>query len=309
MKGLLVSLVVGCILVVGGGALLAAPTDPGQDLSIKVIGLAVCEPYGAGPGESPFFVPQGTSTVMLVKCPGKSVVSVDDEACALKSLQDAQGNDLRGVKPPTSWMAQEPIACEVVDDGKAVVVMLHGWKVPAKGASGIKAEGTLKLGVATQLGEEMQRNVSLIKGSKITAGPVPLEITQVAEGAARSGPQVRVTSRSSDFGEEFAQEFAKAFEGAFAGMGEAGTPAMQMKLQAKADISGIASMTFYDAAGAEVEHQVLSESWMSAAGTKWVTREIGLSKKLDKAHVKIEFWKDLEQKEVPFAFEVGLSLQ
>jgi hypothetical protein len=90
------------------------------------------------------------------------------------------------------------------------------------------------------------------------------------------------------------------------GVGEA---AMTITVRANDDISGIASITFYDKAGKKVESNVIGSSSMSGMGKTVVDQQISLSQKLDAADVAVEFWKDLEVKDVPFTVTAGLSLQ
>jgi hypothetical protein len=326
--------VLGILALLGSERALFAQAAPAEGLSVQVIGLRVA-------AESELDVmnmgvlgglAKGTSLALLVQSKGKQIVKFDAEGSALRVLQDDKGTDLRGLTPKASGFPMGSFAqgssgfqvptfgfMQMSKDGKAGLLEVNGGALPSKDSARVKAEGTLKLSLGSEKKTERQQNVTLKEGTKITVGPVPFTIVKVESGTgaagAKPGPKFTITmppemglapgkaaGGALPGGMPFDMNaMAKAF-----GMGEA---AMTVTLRANDDISGIAAISFYDKAGKKVESNVMSSSSMSGMGKTIVDQQIGLSEKLDAADVVVEFWKDLEVKEVPFSVSAGLSLQ
>ncbi len=319
MKGLACSLTV--LAVLAGAGTLAVQAPPDEQITVRVVGIRVVkESHGKDMMMAPFGGMKGTTLAVLVESKEKSIIDFDEQKTTLRSFKDNKEVDLRTSTVPTGKFRQPAIGFpRISEDGKAVLFELYGERLPTKGSSSVKAEGTVSLALGSELKSERQRNVPLRKGSKITVGPVPFEITKVEFGAGTKGPQVGPGGFS--FGTEKVQPKSgeKGFqgpmgappfdiEGMFPGFGMQ-EMAMTLTLKATEDISRIAAISFYDYSGKKVESQVMRTSTMSGMGQVVVKQQIGLAKKLGTADIVVEFWKEFEHKEVPFSVEAGISLQ
>jgi len=326
--------VLGILALLAGGAAVFGQAAPAPDVSVQVVGLRVI-------AESPDkdltmgalgAMGKGTSLALLVQSKGKQIVKFDSQGSALRVLQDDKGTDLRGtasrasgfsmatLAPPSSAGFQMPAFgfMQTSKDGKTGLIEVNGGSLPAKGSAGIKAEGTLKLSLGSEKTTQRQQNVALKEGTKITVGPVPLTIVKVeqAAGAAGAKAEPKVTfTMGPGVGQALAGAGGGGAEGMPLEMKEmmqgfgVGEAAMTITVRANDDISGIASITFYDKAGKKLESHVVSTTSMSGMGKTVVDQQFALPEKLDAVDVEVEYWKDLEVKEVPFSVTAGLSLQ
>jgi hypothetical protein len=158
-----------------------AGAAPEAAYSVKAVGLQVVAPVpGEDQASRPFNSFPGVALSVLVRSPAQSIVAFDDDASRLEALQDDKGTDLIA-KSEDSW--QPPFGFpQISEDRKAVLFELRGNGLPAAGSARIRARGAAVLKVGTAMDTARQVNVPLRKGTKITAGPVPLTIKDVSVG-------------------------------------------------------------------------------------------------------------------------------
>ncbi|MBI3726147.1 hypothetical protein HY251_19635 [bacterium] len=156
----------------------AATKGEGPEITLEVAGVRVSgqgykedmniRPFGS------FFV--GSSVAVLVRCQGASLIGIDADACKLSQVADDKGTDLAGA---TDEMLGRPAGFwtpgQVSKDGKAGMLQLDAWKVPAKGARSIHIEGALACHTASGR-EEKKVEASFEKDAKLAIGPVALTI-------------------------------------------------------------------------------------------------------------------------------------
>lgn len=272
MKRMMLSVAV-LALCVGGGIVAAQMAAPEAGLSARVVGLCLTKSIGDGSMMQPFNAEPGVSLAVLVETQGKTILKFNHGQSQLTSFVDDKGGNLLAPKGAGGGMRNRPFRFpDVAEDGKSVLFTVHGSNLPGEGASFVKAEGEVNLSVGTEKASERQTGVALTAGTKITVGPVPMEIKEASAGG--------------DWG-----------------------AAMTIKLKAAKDVSAISAIRFYDDAGREVKANVTSTMMMGFANTRTVVQEIALGKKLATADVVVEYWKDLEKVSVPFSVAAGLALK
>jgi hypothetical protein len=145
--------------------------------------------------------------------------------------------------------------------------------VPTKGATVLTVTGTMVFHAATKKQDFAAENVALKAGSAIKAGAVPFTITKVGK------PE-------------------------WGGEGDA----FAVTLEAKQDVSAIAAIEFFDAAGKKIESKRGSTSTMSFGDSVTVTWEYNLKAKADAAKIVISYWMDMQKLTVPVELTVGLGM-
>ena len=326
------------VLVLAAGRASAEQGVAAEGLRVRAVGIqVVAQAYTSAPDTSspgvsvhhrsddlmPFGSPKGTSLAILVESREKRIVTFDEENSTLGLFRDDKGTDLRSAVPPEGWAPGTTFEWpEISSDGKALLFQIRSAELPAAGSTRLKAEGVAHLALGTEIKSERQEHVSLEKGSRITAGPVPLEIVQVErlsgskEGSGQ-GDEPEKTSESEKPLIEVKTDLDRMVEDVDWMLGldrptslyaSEAEPEMTMVLKAEQDISRIASVSFYDDKGQKVQSNIMRwYSSRSAEGQESLWH-IALAEKLDVADVVVEFWKELEHKEVRFSVEVGLSL-
>jgi len=151
-------------------------SDKATGAQVKVVGLNIGKglPEAAKTNVRMIAVgDRGTDITLLVACPGKRMVAVDDEACGLTMFADDMGTDL-------SQRAQfQNTGAKFSDDGHCAVITLHSSEVPAPGATSISVKGTLAIVAASGEKTEEQKSVPLVEGATVTAGPGSMTISSV----------------------------------------------------------------------------------------------------------------------------------
>jgi hypothetical protein len=262
---------VAAALVAAAGIGAAQPGAAGP-ISVRVVGLCVTADTGSDMMMRPFNEEPGTSLALLIESKDKTIVQLNDEESRLASIKDDKGKDLSAGGRAPGMFTMQSFGSQVSEDGRAALYTVHGPQVPGGGASLVKAEGAVALTLGTQKATERQKAVALRAGSKITVGPVPMDIVEVGTDG----------------------QWGKA---------------MSLQLRARQDMAAICAIKFYDGAGKEVESQVFSTMTMGGLGSVTVTKEIGLDTKLTAADVEVEYWKGLEKASVPFAVQAGIALK
>ena len=147
---------------------------------------------------------------------------------------------------------------------------IGGNTLPVEGARQIHTVGTLVFKCASEKKTFQHKDLVLEKGAKVTAGPIPFEVTRV-----------NPTDKS-----------------------------VSIKLRATQDLDSVADIKFYDADGKEIKASGLSGITARSAEGKTVsaTRGFSLKKKVDKVTLSITYWMDLKIVEVPFDVKASLGL-
>lgn len=218
----------------------------------------------------------GTCISLLITSPQGGLLDIDRNASALTAFTDDKGKDL--TKPEDEKQrfhrkAEFATSPTISEDGKACITEVKAPGVPTKGASLMTVTGKLTLVTATEKQEFTAEGVALKAGSEIKAGAIPFTIKEAAE--PKWG--------SKDY-------------------------PWSVTLVAKKDLTSIADIAFYDAAGKKVESSRGSSSRMSFGSNVTITQTYRLKAKLDTAKVVVTYWTDLKKVEVPVNLKVGVGL-
>jgi hypothetical protein len=215
----------------------------------------------------------GTAVVLLVSRPAGGLILLDDQATQLAKFTDDKGTDLlKAPQPPPAYPAR-PVFGYVPPDGLTATVTIHVPVLPAKGAKEIALRGVLVFRTATRQATAEQSDVPLTEGSQISTGPYDLEITKVGKQDARPG-----------------------------------AGGLTITLQANQDLSDIVAIKFFDEAGKEI--QAFKRGWGSSGPGNDMTayQTYDLARKADAVTVKITYWTDPRDIEVPLDVKLGLGL-
>src|SRR5262245_61736688 len=119
------------------GRAAAAPT-------VSVAGIrVVAEGFGENGSEAqPFNESPGVALALVVQAKDGGIIAFDDDATALGSIEDSEGNSL--LDNASIW----PFA-KLTKDGKALIVEMKTKGVPAAGATEVNAKGTITVTTAT----------------------------------------------------------------------------------------------------------------------------------------------------------------
>ncbi|MHC4091528.1 MAG: hypothetical protein ACYSVY_14860 [Planctomycetota bacterium] len=265
--------VIACV-VVGLIAMAAGPgqaADGGTDgATVEVCGLRIVGPsYGDEDTMRPFNWSTGTTLVLQVVYPGGGLIGFDGEAAKVATLADEKGKDLlvkgRYTTPGFSFMPS------FSEDGKAAIVEITGGGVPTRGASQVRAEGTMVFNAASKTETHKQTDVALERGAKIKAGPIPFTIKKVGK---------------PDWGEE----------------------PLQITLETNQATDTIASVRFLDDKGKEIKSSAAGGSRMSLGSQVQIEKNYNLQEKVVSVTVEITYWTDMRPLEVPFNVTATVGL-
>lgn len=236
-----------------------------------------------GPGEGvefqdsvrPFNWSEGISVALLVRHPEGGIIDIDREASTVTRFEDDKGTDLlkqpEQKKEKTMFSRQSPFSMmpQVKQDGTVALVELEGPSRPVKEATRVKAQGTILL-VCAKTKQRSTQELKLEVGSKVTVGPVPLEITKV-------------------------------------GKPDWGDAALAVTFKAAQTLDAIAGISF-SSQGTAIQTRDGGTTSMQAFNRITVEKTINFEKKVDAATIEIEAWQDMKRVEVPFDLTVGLGL-
>lgn len=272
---ILAGLVAATCLGVSGNAFCA----PARSLfTVQARGLRV---VGEGVGGRfhnavrPFNWSQGTSVALLIRRAEGGIIGIDRDASTITRFQDSTGTDLlkqpekKGAAMMVSGRGGYGMMPRITKDRSAAIIKLNGPAVPAKGATAVKAQGTIVL-VCANSKKHFTQPIKLKVGSKVTVGPVPLEITKVAK------PRW-------------------------------GNAAMAVTFTATQPLDAIAGISF-SSHGQKIETRDGGQSSMKAFNTIKVEKTINFAKKIDAATIGIEAWQDIKRVKVPFDLTIGVGL-
>jgi hypothetical protein len=215
----------------------------------------------------------GTAVTLLVALPGGGLVRFNDQATHFTKFADDKGNDLLQEPDPRPAYPVRPFFGNVPKDGATANVSVYAPLLPAKDAREITLQGVLVFRSATRQTTAEQADVQLTDGNLITAGPYELGIGKVT---APDAPQANGH--------------------------------VTLMLQAHQDLSEIVSIKFFDAAGNEVPSSERGWGSSGAGSTLSTYQNYDLAQKPDAVTVKITYWTDLRDIEVPLDVKIGLGL-
>lgn len=229
---------------------------------------------GAGYGEDgeelrPFNWTRGTTVALLAHVSAGGLLYLDEDASEITSFTDEKGTDLlkgdSNSRPDFGWP-------KVSEDGKACALEITSSVLPAKGATELRAEGTLVLVRATKKETHTVTGVALAKGTKFTVGNIQFEVTKAED---KSWPDI----------------------------------ALDIKLKTDADLSAVAAIRFLDANKNEVPWKHLGSAMMTTPDGKTTSEiEFGLTQKREIVDIAVDVWLDPTQYQVPFKVKATLGL-
>ena len=240
--------------------------------TVQVIGLSIFRPDPARENKSYVFGRHsGTTLHVRVARQDKTIISIDREASKLSSFTDDKGTDL-SVKSKRRWgdhwLGSWP---RISDDGHSCVLEISSPKTPAAGASKLIIKADIALACGSDVKTAEQKDFALTKGSKLTAGPVPMKVQSVKE---------------SSFGD------AK----------------MTVELISSKSFDAVKALTFIGADGKEIKYDSMGEGKSGIAGKMTYSKAIGLHKKADVVTVKVTYYQKVEKLTVPVNLSVGVGL-
>lgn len=258
-------------------AALAGEASP-AGVTVQAHGLRIVKPAPGGDDKlRAFNWFSGTSVSLLITVPQGGLLEVDRKASKLTAFTDDKGKDLTKAEDTKqqrfSRDAGFSMSSNISEDGKVCVSEVDAPGVPSKGATVMTVNGTLVFRAATKKQDFTAENVALKAGSAIKAGAVAFNITETGK------PQ---------WGGD---------DDAFA-----------VTLEAKQDVSSIAGIEFFDAAGKKIEAKRGSSSSMSFGNNVTVTWQYNLKAKADAAKIVVSYWTDMQKLTVPVDLKVGLGM-
>ena len=264
------------LLAVGAGLMGDAEGAAAAKPTVEVSGVRIVgEGYGKtrhGSELRAFNWSPGTAVAVLVKNPGGGLLELDRKASKLKKLADDKGTDLLKTSKSSAFGARGfGMGSRISKDGKACMAELVSSGIPAKGAKEIVASGTMVFRFATQKKTFTHKNVALKPGTKVKAGAIAFEITK-------------------------------------AGKPRWGDAALEIPLKTNTDISGIAGITFLDAAGKGIPSQEAGGSTMKMGKLITVEKGFQFKKKVTVATIAIDYWMDMKTLKIPFDVKATIGL-
>lgn len=249
----------------------AAGAQEEKGITVKVAGLRVVAPgYGEDMGQlRAFNRPKGVTLALLLLKADGGIVAFEADSSKLDKFGDDKGTDLlAGTEGPGGGFGSWP---DVSDDGKACLFEISSETLPDGEATTVSASGTVVLKCGSKKQTFKHDNAPLKKGTKVQAGKIPFEITEVGE---------------PDWGDA----------------------EMQITLKATQDLSDVAEIKFLDAAGNEIETSGAGGSSMSWGANIVVEKNFNFPKKLDSVTVAVTYWLDLREVKVPFSLKASAGL-
>jgi len=266
------------VLLVGGLGVCgdAAGADAAAKPTVEVCGVRIVGGgYGKtkyGPELRAFNWTPGTTIAVLVQNPGGGLLKLDRKASKLKTLADDKGTNLLKMSKASAFGAPGfGMSSDIGKDGKACMAEFVSEGIPAKGATGIIASGTMVFRCATKKKTFTHKNVALKPGSEIKAGAVVFKIMKADKP-------------------------------------KWGKSELEVTLKTNTDISNIAAIRFLDAAGKEIPSKGAGSSTMRMGGRVTVEKGFRFKKKVAVATVAIDYWMDMKTLKVPFDLKATIGL-
>jgi hypothetical protein len=257
----------------------SATADSGSDFKIEVIGVQASKgiPNPAAKDKenqmqmSSMYGGVGTTVHLFVTDPTRNVLGLAEDGSDVK-ITDDKGTDLSKEEEKKGVIRfSSPNVTDRKDEGNpGLVVELRQPNRPAKGATKLRAKGTIAVQCADGETIVEQKNVALKAKTKIKAGDLEFAIDEVQD---------------QSFGDiQFVVQFSS-----------------------KQSFDAIKDIEFLDADGKPIKQQGMGSGKFGFAGSYSYSKSIGLTKKVDKATLKIKMHKTIETVKVPIDLEVGLG--
>jgi hypothetical protein len=251
-------------------ALAVMAASAAEKTEVKPCGLrVVAEAYEGESEMRPFYQDNGTTVVLEVVRPEGGLIAFDENASKLVSFTDDK--DTRLLTRTGFGRSGFGMMTKISSDGKAALIEINGNELPAKEAREIRISGTLVFTAATKTKAYQQADVPVKEGTQINAGPIPLKITGT-------------------------------------GKPEWGDEPLQITLEARQDLQGLASIRFLDSDGKEIEAADAGRSRMSFGNQVQEERSYNLKRKVDKVTVEVTYWTDKQELKVPMEVVARLGL-
>jgi hypothetical protein len=219
----------------------------------------------------------GTSISLLIIAPQGGLLEIDRKASEVTAFKDDKGKDLSKPEDEKTQRFNKKVEFSmsptISKDGKVCVTEVKTPGVPSKGATSMTLTGKLTLVTASKKQDFTAASVALAAGTEIKAGDIPFTVKEV--GKPKWG--------SNEY-------------------------PWSVTLQAKQDLTTVADIAFYDAAGKKVESSRSSSSTMSFGSNVTITRTYRLKAKLDTAKVVVSYWMDMRKVTIPVNLQVGLGM-
>ncbi len=263
------ALVAGTILFAAAGLLLAQGKAEGP--TIRPVDLEVHEKPPAGLEEIFARDSAETSLRLLISDSGRQFLKLDEQASRIDRFSDGKETDLLGGerfagKPGWLGIAGPRIS----RDGHHCLVPIRSEKTPAVGASELQLKGTLVVlcGSGEETGE--QEELPLREGSKMTAGPVPMTVSEVRDAPFGGQLAVQMTYHESDH--------------------------------------AIKEIRWFNEFGQPIKAEVQTHGSMGFGGKRTYTKTWVLNKRVGTVGLKITYFSEVEAVEVPVDLSIGVGL-
>ena len=242
----------------------------GGSASVRVIGLEVVKPL-PGDKQKQSLTGRRTGTVLTVQVHRADMhfLGLDASECRLETFSDDRGVELidDSAKMLRTWVEDR---AWVRRDGRRCAFELRAARCPSRGARRLEVRGTVVLKVGQQRQTAEQANFRLAKDGKLTAGPVPMEITGV-----------QVDAKGAIF-----------------------------CLSARKSTDRIAQILFFGPDGKEIESELVEKSIVGFMGNTFHERTYRLTSKrrLRAVTARVVYFKRIKTLSVPLRVAAGVGL-
>ena len=272
--------------------------DPAEALGCRVVGLRVVGDTGTDPDTwdwemMPFGERMGTTLVLAVISRSAEVVPLATAVAQFRAFRDSAGTDQAAPEPDEAALEYWELNVGLNPASPKLVRLMEvrAGSIPAAGSRSIQAEGTLAVVAGMQPAAARQEAVPLRKGTRITAGPVPFEITEVTVADAADAPA------EDDMSMAWPAE-----------------PVMTVTLEAREALGQIAYLEMLDADDKPIQWTSQgSDTSLSFADDGTPSTEgrfrIGLPQKRETVTVVVHYYGEVRKVELPFAIDCGVVVE
>jgi hypothetical protein len=250
----------------------AFAADTNAQCSVQVTGVRVIAPSPGGNDDlRAFNGSPGVTVAVVVTAPSGNILGIDTDASKLEKFSDDKGGNLLESKSENSFNDAGFTSWSSFSDkgdNSAKSVEIHAPGQPAKGATQFIVTGTLNVQTALKSEQFTAENVVLKPGTKLKLGSTSLTISSIRMD----------------------------------------TDGMGISLNAKQDLSNIATVEFFHADGTLIESDLNGTTTSNSGESKDVTQEYSLKKNVDKLKIVATCWTDMKTTEVPIQIKTGVGL-
>lgn len=227
----------------------------------------------------------GTEFMFLVTAGEKRFIRFDDEESEITVCRDDRGNQLTAQsenEAPFGYF--NSFHTPMSTGGKHLLVVAELPRVPAQNATKVTLQGMLSVRCAGGVTSEIMRDVPIVDGGEISAGPIRLTMRIVKPEESNAIVQV--------IGDEIAD--------AFGDMSNDKKYPFKIGLSSDEPLHELKKLEFLDAEGKTLKSQWLT---MGLHDMKY-----GLLEKPDKLTIKVHYFTELETIQIPLKIETSLGL-